>query len=170
MDISVDSLCHLCSGARMNSFLRKTLLALTILLAFGAILEARTPPSPNRAMLYSAILPGGGQIYNRSYFKAGLVIGVQGYLIGSAIYHDAKRDDYRELLSSTTDPVLIQQYTLQRDDYKAMLTNDFWWMGITAALSMVDAYVDAHLWDFNAQKQKLQILFEDSALQVRFRF
>jgi hypothetical protein len=154
----------------MSKYIWKTTLLLAVLLMIADGLEARKPPSPNRAMLYSAIFPGGGQLYNREYLKAGLVIGVQGYLIGSAIYHDAKRDDYQELLDSATDPILIQQYRFQRDAYKESLTNDFWWMGITAALSMVDAYVDAHLWDFNSQKQKIQILFEDSSLQLRYRF
>lgn len=97
-------------------------------------------------------------------------MGVQGFLIGSALYHDSKRDDYQELLNSATDPILIQQYKLQRDDYKAKLTNDYWWMGITAALSIVDAYVDAHLWDFNDSKQKIHLLFEDSEVKVRVRF
>jgi len=146
------------------------IIAILLLMPLFTGLAARTAPSPERAMLYSLLLPGGGQLYNHAWLKAGLVMGVQGYLIGSAIHHDARRDDYQDLLDSATDPILIQQYRLQRDDFKARLTNDYWWMGITAALSMVDAYVDAHLWDFEDSRQRLHILFEDSELKLRLKF
>jgi hypothetical protein len=33
--------------------------------------------NPTHAMLYSAFIPGGGQIYNHAYVKAGIVIGIQ---------------------------------------------------------------------------------------------
>ena len=41
------------------------------------------PLSPTKAAFYSAIFPGGGQIYNKKYWKAPIVWGA----IGSSIYY-----------------------------------------------------------------------------------
>ncbi|HRY84557.1 MAG TPA: DUF5683 domain-containing protein, partial [Candidatus Cloacimonadota bacterium] len=123
-----------------------------------------------RAVAYSALLPGGGQIYNQQYIKAGVVIGIQGFLIGSAIYHDGKRDDYKALAESSIDPLEAQQYLYLSKDYRNKLRSDYWWMGITAALSMIDAYVDAHLWDYDAQRERIRLKFEDSKLQLQIPF
>jgi len=126
--------------------------------------------NPTRAMLYSAFIPGGGQVYNRAYVKAGIVIGVQGYLVGSTLYNDAKVQDYKKKISATDDAFLLQQYRDGRDEYRERRTSDIWWMGITCVLSMLDAYVDAHLQDFEAEKQKLHLRFEDEQLQLRYHF
>lgn len=41
------------------------------------------PLSPSKAAFYSAIFPGGGQIYNKKYWKAPIVWGA----IGSSVYY-----------------------------------------------------------------------------------
>ncbi|MDZ4181334.1 MAG: DUF5683 domain-containing protein [Candidatus Cloacimonadaceae bacterium] len=145
---------------------------LVMLLFLGAVkgLFAERAKEPYRAMLYSALLPGGGQIYNEAYVKAGLVMGVQGFLIGSAIYHEGKRADYQKLMDSTADAIQQQQYRSLRNEYKDRLNNDFWWIGITAALSIVDAYVDANLYDFEARKQKLNLRFEGTSINLELDF
>lgn len=143
---------------------RFTLLLLTCLCAIGLF------ANPRSAMLYSAALPGGGQIYNREYVKAGIVIALQGYLSGMAIYNDSKVQDYKEKLSGTSDAYTLQYYQQQVDEYRARRTSDIWWIGITMALSMMDAYVDAHLSDFDEKKQDLHIKFEDRMLGLEFRY
>ncbi len=148
---------------------RITILCL-VLLALLTGAEAKTEPRVYRAVAYSALLPGGGQIYNQQYIKAGVVIGIQGFLIGSAIYHDGKRDDYKALAESSIDPLEAQQYLYLSKDYRNKLRSDYWWMGITAALSMIDAYVDAHLWDYDAQRERIRLKFEDSKLQLQIPF
>jgi hypothetical protein len=146
----------------------KNILILLVLLSLAAALGAEDTRSPYRAMLYSAVFPGGGQLYNRQYLKAGAVLGVQGFLIGSAIYHDGKRDDYRRLAASAADGLQQQEYEALADDYRGRLNNDIWWIGITAALSMIDAYVDAHLYDFDLQKEKLRLRFEETTLLLSY--
>ena len=141
-------------------------LMLSLTLGLGAKTEARV----YRAMAYSALIPGGGQIYNHQYVKAGVVIGVQSFLIGSAIYHDGKRDDYKALALQSSNPLEAQQYLYQSKEYKDQLRSDYWWMGITMALSVIDAYVDAHLWDYDAQRDRIHLKFEDSKLQLNYQF
>lgn len=126
--------------------------------------------NPTHAMLYSAFIPGGGQIYNKAYVKAGVVIGMQSYLIGTALYHDAKLDDFKDKASSSSDAYLKEHYRQRADEYKEKRTSDIWWIGITAALSVIDAYVDAHLADFESQKNKLRLRFEDETLALQIRF
>ena len=64
--------------------MKRYLLILLILLAMSS-LPAWELSRPAKAGALSAVLPGGGQIYNKQFVKAGLVIGIQGFLIGSAI-------------------------------------------------------------------------------------
>ncbi len=112
-------------------------------------------------MLYSAFLPGGGQIYNKKYLKAGVVIGVQSYLISSSIHNDKKKDDYAKkakLAVSASDRLI---YEKKRDEYQDKQRSDYWWMGITAVLSIGDAFVDAHLFDYQDRKEKVRLRFED---------
>lgn len=131
---------------------------------------ALSATNPTHAMLYSAFIPGGGQIYNHAYLKAGLVIGLQSYLIGTAFYHDAKVDDYREKAQASSDPFTVQHNLDQAEEYKERRTSDIWWIGITAALSVLDAYVDAHLSDFEAQKSQLKLRFEDEKMNLSLVF
>lgn len=126
--------------------------------------------NPTHAMLYSALIPGGGQIYNRAYVKASVVIGLQSYLIGTALYHDSKIQDFKEKASSSNDTYFKEHYRQRAAEYKEKRTSDIWWIGITAALSVMDAYVDAHLADFEAQKSKLRLRFEDETVAIQIRF
>ena len=50
------------------------------------------------------------------------------------------------------------------------LKNDIWWLGITAGLSMLDAYVDAHLSDFESEKEKIRLRFSGDALLLQYNF
>jgi len=126
--------------------------------------------NPTRAMLYSALLPGGGQIYNQQYVKAGVVIGLQAYLAGLAIYHDNKADDYKKLAANTTDVYLNQLYRVRSQEFTAKRTSDFWWIGVTAVISILDAYVDAHLSDFEAEKTRLHKRFEGDTIYLGLEF
>jgi len=150
--------------------LKRCLLTVAIIALCIIALNAQPAKNPTRAAIYSAVIPGGGQFYNHAYVKAGIVIGVQGYLVASAIANDKKVDDYRKLASNTNDVFLQQHYKSRQQEHKEMRTSDFWWMGITVVLSVLDAYVDAHLSDFDANKQKLHLLFEDEQVVIQYRF
>ena len=89
---------------------------------------------PGKALLYS-ILPGGGQVYNQRYVKATLFAGV--FVYYGIKYVDAKQD-YK---ANPTDEALHRA----RND-------KIWMMGLTWTLSLVDAYVDSQLWDFDEYK------------------
>lgn len=140
-----------------------------ILLLVSCVLSLGLYASPRTAMLYS-VLPGGGQIYNAEYVKAGIVIALHGYLGGKAIYNDTKVQDFKEKLSSTEDAFLSQYYKQQISEYRAKRNSDIWWIGITMSLSMMDAYVDAHLKDFDDKKKDLHLKLEGQKLLLEFRY
>ncbi|MBT3299294.1 MAG: hypothetical protein HN657_06050, partial [Candidatus Marinimicrobia bacterium] len=93
--------------------------------------------SPKKAA-YSALIPGGGQIYNRKYIKAGLVVGLEiwaytSYLRNAKYYN--QYEEYSGLEFSQS------RYLKKRNKY-------VWWTGFIWLYSMIDAVVDAHLHPF----------------------
>lgn len=154
---------------RFKRFIPGAILVAMLLCLCGA-LNAEQTVSPTRAAIYSAVLPGGGQIYNQAYYKAGVVIGLQGYLLANAFYNDHKADDYKALSAQASDTYSAELYRQSRKEYQQKRNSDIWWMGITMGLSVLDAWVDANLHDFDAQKNKVHLNFEDNKLQLEYRF
>jgi hypothetical protein len=143
-----------------------------------------TTHSPKKAALYSAILPGLGQGYNRKYWKIPIVyaaIGTSVYFIydNNKNYH-RYRDEYLyrlnngvpndtelELYSDDQIRTLIDQYRRWRD-ISWIATGAFY------ALNIVDATVDAYLWRFDTGPD-LSIrfrptLFSTTGISPGFRF
>lgn len=126
-----------------------------------SIVEVDTPPahSPKKAMIYSALLPGAGQIYNKKYWKAPVVwagFAVFGYFINQN-NREYKRfrkaynysvDTFASTVSEfpNADPALLAN---ERDVYRkwrdlSIILTVGWY-----ALNIIDANVDAHLFEFN---------------------
>ena len=91
--------------------------------------------SPRGAMLRSALMPGWGQLYNNQKLKALLVFGGEMALVGNAIYYNQVANK-----SQTVD---------EQRFYKDMRSQFLWWLFAIHLLNILDAYVDAHLWNFD---------------------
>ncbi len=115
--------------------------------------------SPLKATLYS-IIPGGGQIYNQQYFKAGLFIAGVGFFVGRAVYLNGRfleRADSaaRYTVGSST----YEFYKAQREAYRdARDENIAYGVGVWI-LGMIDAYVGAHLFDFDVSDDKTSRIY-----------
>lgn len=133
-------------------------------------LGAQKPKNPTRAMVYSALIPGGGQFYNESYYKSAGFFGVEALLVGAALYHDGKADSYKDKLNSTTDAILLQEYRKLRQDHRDLCKRYFWLFGIVTVGSMLDAYVEAKLDNFEAEKAGLHLRFEGEGLSLEYRW
>ena len=94
--------------------------------------------SPTGVMFRSLVVPGWGQATNHAWVKAALVAGGETVLIASLIQDTNKLKDLE-----ATDP----QYGVIYDHRQ----RNAWWLGGLVFLSMVDAYVDAHLKGFDVQ-------------------
>ena len=137
-------------------------------------------PNPVKAVWLGTIFPGGGQIYNRSYWKLPIVYGG---LMGCAYavmytndqyvaYKEAYRDIYYDIQNSAVSndqsksyiAILPEGYTIDRMGGTTAYINRLKdWQNknrrfrdlsiaatvIVYALTLVDAYVDAQLFDFD---------------------
>src|SRR5678815_1110331 len=112
-------------------------------------------PKPFSVMLRSAAVPGWGQVTNHKYLKAGLVVGVEGFLVFQTLSELKKENQALDRQAEIpngggdiTDPS-YQQAALDEQVHRNRKVNWIWW-GIAAhLLSTVDAYVDAHLASFD---------------------
>jgi hypothetical protein len=119
---------------------------------------------PRKALLYAAVLPGMGQVYNKKYWKLPLVYGgffALGYAI--TFYQDLYKDYKTQLFHNLNngweedneydpdDPNRYTTGTLRTAVDKARRERDFFviLMGAMYLLQIVDAHVDAHLKEFD---------------------
>lgn len=136
--------------------------------------KPRFVPDPQRALWLSLIFPGAGQIYNRKYWKLPIIYGgflgctyallwnQQMYLDYSQAYLDIMDSDpntksYMEMLPPGYD------ITGREEQFKTVFKNKknfyrryrdlsaFCFIGVYI-LSVIDAYVDAHLSEFDISR------------------
>lgn len=131
-------------------------------------------PSPKKAVLYSAIFPGLGQIYNRKYWKLPIVYGgfmgcayaiiwnnqyyntyKQGFL--DIMDDDETTDSWKDVLSywqkkditPEKEKWLKEVFKKRKDYYRYYRDLSIIVAVGLYALCMIDAYVDAQLYDFD---------------------
>ncbi len=116
-------------------------------------------PYPKRAALYSGIMPGLGQIYNRQYWKTGIIYAGFAAMGGLLYFNASQYQTYKKAYFSridfdpaTTDS--FSQYTLEdlnllRRTYRSY--TEYTVLAITAGymLNILDAFVSAHLRTFD---------------------
>lgn len=152
-------------------------------------------PDPTRAVWYSAILPGLGQIYNRKYWKLPILIGgfmglAYGISFNSRYYTDysnAYRDSYSNDPNANSyinflpynyrnDKEWIEQnmewirssVKRKKDFYRR--NRDLCIIGMFGvyALAMIDAYVDAQLYTFDISPD-VSMKLSPAVLEPSFR-
>lgn len=162
----------------MRKRIAVALLALTVCLPCVGQAQAKDSVvhSPSRAALYSALLPGLGQIYNKRYWKLPLVYGgfaALGYFVQSnhfryVLYLDAynikyqisqlKQDapDYEANLADLNGklPRAFENAPIERlQSYKNTYRRerDFYiiMMVLFYGINIIDATVDAHFFTYN---------------------
>ena len=119
--------------------------------------------SPWGAVLRSALIPGFGQVYNESYWKAPVIWGFIGYFTYGWISNNDLYKKYRDRYSSSlanSDLSLREFYKDSRDLYTI-------YMLLTYFLNLIDAYVDAHMFDFSVEENLVGNIPE---LRIRFFF
>ncbi len=139
-------------------------------------------PNPQRAMWLALVIPGGGQIYNRKYWKLPIVYGgfvgcVYALTWNNSMYRDYAQayldimdDDpgtasYNKFLhlgrqiTASNEDRYKQIFKSRKDKYRRWRDLSFFCMLGVYAVSVIDAYVDAELSDFDISK--------DLSLKVR---
>jgi uncharacterized protein DUF5683 len=110
-------------------------------------LEGKTQ-SPSTAALKSFLLPGLGQVGNEQWIKAGLFFGAYAGLLTWAVSLNQDKMDAEGQRNAAPDS-LQGYWQSEVDRLESDRNGKFWFAGATLLLSVVDAYVDAHLRGFD---------------------
>jgi hypothetical protein len=125
---------------------------------------------PRRASLYSAVFPGGGQIYNKKYWKLPIVYG--GFIaLGMTVdfYNDLYQDYRSQLFTLLDDPTYRPPSGASESQLRSAIDDarrerDFWMVmtGVLYLLQIAEAHIDAHLKEF-ALNPNLQVSIKPMA-------
>ena len=139
-------------------------------------------PNPQRALWLALVIPGGGQIYNRKYWKLPIVYGGFVGCIYAMMWNNMMYKDYSQAYLDIMDddpttasynkflhlgrqitPANEERYKQifksRKDKYRRWRDLSFFCMIGIYAVSVIDAYVDAELSSFDISK--------DLSLKVR---
>jgi len=113
--------------------------------------------NPTKAGLYSAVLPGLGQYYNKKYWKIPIVWGGIGTGVGVVLWNQKQYNRYRDAFIAQlngqphefSDIPGISAEALGRTQDRAKRQRDYAIAitGLVYILNIVDAVVDAHLYE-----------------------
>lgn len=141
------------------SVLKKILIAFFVGFSFTTSAQEYGEKMPKKAGLYSAILPGSGQVYTKKYWKVPVIYGG---LITSAYYINESNDLYQlykstylnrldgdfsdNLNYSDSDLRTLTEHYRRNREVSALLFT------LTYILNIVDASVNAHLFDYDVSE------------------
>lgn len=122
--------------------------------------------NPRTAMLLSAFIPAGGQLYNQSLWKAPFIAGGEITLGYFTVKEHLAMQEARQDTSLTQD----EREDLVNSHMDRRNTFGFFTLAVIA-FSMADAYVDAHMFGFKkAQTLTLTLPEQGIGLAVRYNF
>ncbi|MCL6493875.1 MAG: hypothetical protein K6T54_03740 [Ignavibacterium sp.] len=104
--------------------------------------------SPWGAVARSAVIPGWGQFYNESYWKIPVIWGTAVWFVYNWVDNNNLYNDYKSLYQSSES----EYYRRLRNFYRDQRDKFTIYLGLLYLLNLVDAYVDAHLFDFNVNE------------------
>ncbi len=108
-----------------------------------------------KALLLSAVIPGGGQFYCKSYLKGFVVAGLFVHHLGKA-YENNKE---LQKIKKSEHEALYEHFYDKRQSYIG------WVIGITL-YSMLDAFVDARLYNYYIMKKEIRLEFQPEEQKV----
>jgi hypothetical protein len=116
----------------------------------GGLRQWQRRKVPKVAWLSSVVLPGLGQVYNGRRIKVVLAAGIFTFYASSAWLHwknaqalTAYRDNLPDNVSGGVIFNLDQQIEFEKESSRDYV----WWSGAVWVIVMLDAWVDAHLYD-----------------------
>lgn len=117
--------------------------------------------SPTRAAIYSAVLPGLGQGYNKKYWKIPIIYAGFGvityFIVSNASEYNNYKDAYNYVASGDstgTDNELVGKYDESqlldgKNYYRRNMELSYIIGGLWYILNIIDASVDAHFFDYD---------------------
>ena len=143
-------------------------------------------PDVKRALWLSIVLPGAGQIYNHKYWKLPIIYGgfvgcIYALSWNGQMYHDYSQaysdimdsdpntNSYNQFLhlgvtiNSSNEALYQNIFRLRKDRYRRWRDMSVFAMVAVYAISIIDAYVDASLSDYDISKD-LSLHFEPTMI------
>ncbi len=137
--------------------------------------DYKSPHSPTTASVLSAIIPGAGQVYNKKYWKVPIIYGVGGYLAYAIIFNNKQylrfKADYKALTDNNPNTVdefngqvPAEQIKYVKDQHRRQRDLSILGLSLWYVLNIVDASVDANLYDFDVSDDLSLHLFRGNNL------
>ena len=123
--------------------------------------------SPHKATMYSALVPGLGQVYNKKYWKLPVIYGLTGAFIYAFDFNNDRYNKYKNAYAEMDagNIIIFEGYTDKaillrlKDSYQRNRDLNVIVLAAIYMLNIVDATVDAHLYDYK--------ITEDVSLNVQ---
>jgi TM2 domain-containing membrane protein YozV len=134
----------------------------------------RMKKDPWKAVLYSAVIPGAGQFYTKNYWKIPVIAVIGGYFGYEFFKNNNTYKDFRDKYAVTVtneNPNGDQSLKRQRDFYRDQRDSFAFYFALLYVANLVDAYIDAHLYDFDVSKSIRMGIFEKGKiLNLKIKF
>jgi len=117
--------------------------------------------SPTKASLFSTVIPGLGQAYNKKYWKVPVIYAGFGALFYFAIDNNKEYQKFKDAYEARTDtnstavdvfantPATLDDIIKGKDKWRRYRDLDYIGIAILYILNIVDASVDAHFFDYD---------------------
>lgn len=160
-------LAYLFLGVEMYKLTILSIFLLLLVNSFGLEAEEEIEErNATSAMLLSLFVPGGGQFYNHKYVKGAIEATGEAILIGYTIHYHNKMNDAYSLYEQTG---LDSDYASYNSYYEKR-QNMFWWLGALKFVSVVDAFIDAKLYNYDQKKREIELRFQGLSVVLEYRF
>ncbi len=124
--------------------------------------------SPSLAMISSALVPGMGQIYNESWWKVPVIWGFAYYFGKVVTAQDKEYQIWKNKYDESGQKNSLFRY--YRDFYHDQRDQFAWYLAVTYALNIIDAYVDASLYHFEVTPQLINnVPSINATLKIKLR-
>ncbi len=125
---------------------------------------------PGKAALFSLLIPGGGQAYNKRYWKIPIAISIDAYTMYVArFYHNLYNQYDAAFNTMLVDPdftfrgfTSASELKLYRDEYRRRMEYGYVYFGVAHLVTVIDAFVDRHLMNFDISEDLSFNLINDS--------
>jgi hypothetical protein len=124
-------------------------------------------PWPTGALLRSAIMPGWGQFYNKQYLKTIIYGGAEILLAYKARQNWREMDEHQSNFMNSDDPEYKAREFALYEDKRDTRNLYLWLTGLSIFISMFDAYVDAHMADFDRQDKAFEVYLDPETDKIR---
>lgn len=133
---------------------------------------ARSDHDPQRALRRALVIPGGGQFYNHQPVKAGIFYAGIGGITALYVHNNRQYHHFQRVFRYAEQPLKYPQYEHEASRYETLIANggasrlraarenarrnrdlSLIGGGVWYALSVLDAYVSAHLIDFDTDER-----------------